>query len=456
LPAGAGRALRVGVVGAGPSGLFAAEELLDQLGDGVQVDVIDRLPTPYGLVRYGVAPDHPTIKSVVSTLRGILESDRVRFVGGIKLGEDLAVSDLRRCYDAVIYATGAPRARSLGIPGEHLRGSVSASDLVNWYNGHPDAGASFELDAESVAVLGAGNVALDVGRILTRDYRDLAQTDMPVSVLDNLRRSNVKEVHLIARRGPEFAKYSSKELRELGKVESVDKIICPEDLAAPSPRDLDRAARANLAVFEGWRNESPRAGARKIHLRFSLRPVEIIGNGRVEQLILERTTVDESGQACGTAEFVAIKVQMVVRAVGYLGVGPSGVPFDEESGRVPNLLGRVVHLDGVTAPGQYVTGWLKRGPSGVIGTNKVDARETVGALIDDCRDLPRPARQSLESVLQHAGRRWTTYGGWQNIDRAELARGRAEGRARSKIADWCELNDIAMNVRADMSPIDGS
>jgi ferredoxin/flavodoxin---NADP+ reductase len=449
------RPLKIAVVGAGPSGLFAAGALVERLGDRVWVDVIDRLLTPYGLVRYGVAPDHPTIKSVVSALEVVLESGGVRFLGGVDFGRDIVVDDLRRCYDAVVYAAGAPQARRLCIPGEDLQGSVSATDLVNWYNGHPDAMGDFGIEAESVVVIGAGNVALDVGRILTRDYEDLAKTDMPDAVLARLRDNTVRNVHLVARRGAEFAKYSSKELRELGRVASVDRIVHADELPAPNARDVDRATKANLDLFDQWCEEAARPTARKVHLRFGLQPVKIVGDGRVEEVVFERTAVGENGTVMGTGEFTSIDAQVVVRAVGYLGVELAGVPFDERTGTVPNVAGRVVTPGGGVVSGEYVTGWLKRGPSGVIGTNKVDAGETVAALIEDLDDLPRPERDPVESVLDGSGRQWVTYEGWQLIDRAEVARGQAQGRQRSKISDWRTLSGIAMGVR-QLSSREGS
>jgi ferredoxin--NADP+ reductase len=446
---------RIAIVGAGPSGLFAAAALVERLGDRVRIDVIDRLLTPYGLVRYGVAPDHPNIKGVVSALEVVLESGGVRFLGGVEFGRHVVVDDLRRCYDAAVYAAGAPRARRLCIPGEDLQGSVTATDLVNWYNGHPDAMDDFGVEAESVVVIGAGNVALDVGRILTRDYEDLAKTDMPDGVLAPLRDHPVRNVHLVARRGAEFAKYSSKELRELGRVASVDRIVHANELPAPNARDFDRATKANVDLFDQWCAETARPTARKVHLRFGLQPVRIVGDGRVEQVIFERTATGDNGVVTGTGEFVSIEAQLVVRAVGYLGVELAGIPFDERTGTVPNVAGRVVTPGGGVVSGAYVTGWLKRGPSGVIGTNKVDAGETIAALIEDLDDLPRPERDSIESVLDGSGHQWATYEGWQRIDRAEVARGHAQGRERSKINDWRTLSGIAMGVR-QLSSSEGS
>jgi ferredoxin--NADP+ reductase len=447
---------KIAIVGAGPSGLFAAAALVERLGDRVSVDVIDRLLTPYGLVRYGVAPDHPNIKSVVSALEVVLESEGVRFLGGVEFGRHIGVDDLRRCYDAVVYAAGAPRARRLCIPGEDLHGSVSATDLVSWYNGHPDAMDDFGVEAESVVVIGAGNVALDVGRILTRDYEDLANTDMPDRVLARLRGHPVRSVHLVARRGAEFARYSSKELRELGRVPSVDRIVHANELPARNARDFDRATKANVDLFDQWCAETARSTARKVHLRFGLQPVRIVGDGRVEEAIFERTAVGDNGAVVGTGEFISIEAQLVVRAVGYLGVELAGVPFDERTGTVPNVAGRVVTPSGGVVSREYVTGWLKRGPSGVIGTNKVDAGETIAALIEDLDNLPRPERDSIESALDGSGHQWVAFDGWQRIDRAEVARGQGQGRQRSKISDWPTLRGIAMGVRQLSSSSEGS
>ncbi|HEY0937685.1 MAG TPA: FAD-dependent oxidoreductase, partial [Trebonia sp.] len=336
--------MKVAVIGSGPAGLYTAEALVKQAAllpapVDVHVDVLDRLPTPYGLVRYGVAPDHKSIKSVANYLRRVLESPGVTFVGGVHFGTDVTRDDLLGAYDAVVYATGAMRDRRLGIPGEELPGSRAATDFVNWYSGHPDvAPAAFTLDAESVAVIGVGNVALDVARILARDPAELEQTDIPEPVMDTLRDSRVREVHLIGRRGPAHAKFTTKELRELGELgrvhiskdaaefelEGFDRSGESAALAAS-----DRRVRGNLVAMAGW-NEPPADPARRLRLRFWLRPAEIhpSSSGTVGALRLERTRLNENGQFEGTGEFEVIDTQLVLRSVGYQSVPLPGVPFD--------------------------------------------------------------------------------------------------------------------------------
>jgi ferredoxin--NADP+ reductase len=409
--------LNVAVIGSGPAGLYAAEALVKQtaalpLPVQVRVDVIDRLPTPYGLVRYGVAPDHKSIKSIAQYLRKVLESPDVSFVGGVHLGEDVTRDDLVAAYDAVIYATGAMRDRRLGIAGEDLPGSYAATDVVNWYCGHPDVDSgTFTLDAESVAVIGVGNVAVDVARILARDPADLHTTDVPQPVLDALHASKVREVHMIGRRGPAYAKFTTKELRELGELPGVELVVHGDetDLTAfdasgesASLAESDRRVRGNLVAISKWAqdggaNPAPPSGhARRLIVRFWLKPVEILGNGRVSGLTLERTAIDASGAFGGTGEYETLDAQMVLRSVGYQSVPLPGVPFDERASVVPNASGRVLAPDGSPLPGEYVAGWLKRGPTGVIGTNKSDAAETVRCLLEDLAggpgegDMPLP------------------------------------------------------------------
>ncbi len=435
----------VAIVGAGPAGLFAAQALLAQSPMPVTVDVMDRLPSPYGLVRYGVAPDHPTIKSVVSTLHEILLTPGARFVGGVDLDRTVTRGDLRASYNAVVYATGAPADRKLGIPGEELPGSISATALVSWYNGHPDA-VGIELAAESVAVIGAGNVALDIGRILTRPYAQLAATDIPTSVLSHFAAAPVREVHLIARRGPEHAKFSTKELRELGSIDGTSAHVDPRDFATVPGTADDRRVRANLAVFRDWSERPACSSERRVRFHFYEKPVAVLGDGRVEEIQLERTIVDASGRVTGSGRYRTVPVQLVVRAVGYRGMPVADLPFDSTAGVVPNIAGRVIGPEGVPLPGEYVAGWLKRGPTGVIGTNKVDARETVASLLDDWADgqlCASAGRPRLEELLRRRGIPVTGLDGWLAIDAAELRMGAAEGRARSKIADWKSLNELA-------------
>ena len=398
------RRLKVAVVGSGPAGLYTAEALVKQAAllpspVAISVDVLDRLPTPYGLVRYGVAPDHKSIKSVANYLRRVLESPGVTFVGGVHFGTDVTREDLVSAYDAVVYATGAMRDRRLGIPGEELPGSHAATDFVNWYCGHPDVDpGAFTLDAESVAVIGVGNVAVDVARILARDSAELEQTDIPEPVMEALRASKVREVHVIGRRGPAQAKFTTKELRELGELGGVHVSADPAELdladgfdrsgASAELATADRRVRGNLVAMANWGGE-PAGTGRKLRLRFWLRPAEIHGSSAaVSGLRLERTRLSESGAFEGTGEFETLDAQLVLRSVGYQSVPLPGVPFDTRTYTVPNASGRVLSETGEPLPGEYVVGWLKRGPTGVIGTNKADAAETVQALLADLAGGP--------------------------------------------------------------------
>jgi ferredoxin/flavodoxin---NADP+ reductase len=467
--------LQVAVVGSGPAGLYTAEALIKQAAAldpprPIRVDVLDRLPTPYGLVRYGVAPDHKSIKSIAEYLRGVLEHDGVNFVGNVHLGNDVTRDDLLASYDAVVYATGAMRDRHLGIPGEDLPGSVAATDFVNWYCGHPDVDpAAFTLDAESVAVIGVGNVAVDVARILARNPEELRETDVSQPVLDALLASKVREVHMIGRRGPAQAKFTTKELRELGELEGVDVVVSQReadldafDATGESARlaQTDRHVRGNYTVIKDWAGRSQAGAARRLTVRFWLRPTEIQGGNGVAGLTLERTRLDESGKLQGTGELESLPVQMVLRSVGYQSVPLAGVPFDERNHVVPNEAGRVLGPDGQPLPGEYVAGWLKRGPTGVIGTNKSDAAETVRSLLADLAggpgpgdvQLPRagllrlpeggPAGDSpLRAVLAARGIRPVSYQDWLGIEAAEKELAAALGRgARVKLASRVDLH----------------
>jgi ferredoxin--NADP+ reductase len=460
--AGNAPSLRVAVVGSGPAGLYTAEALVKQAAAlneprTVSVDVLDRLPTPYGLVRYGVAPDHPSIKSIAEYLRGVLEHPDVRFVGGVRLGADVSREDLLGCYDAVVYATGAMRDRRMGIEGEDLPGSHAATDFVNWYCGHPDTDpAAFSLDAESVAVIGVGNVAVDVARILIRDPAELASTDVSQPVLGALAASKVREVHMIGRRGPAQAKFTTKELRELGNLAGVDMVV-PAREADPDGYDAtasgaalvqsDRRVRGNLAVISDWAARSPAGHTRRLTVRFWLRPVRIEGAERVCGLTVERTHFDEDGQLRGTGEFETLPVQMVLRSVGYQSVPLPGIPFDERSYIVPNSEGRVLGPDGTPLPREYVAGWLKRGPTGVIGTNKSDAAQTVRSLLADLTGEDSasagPVPATLADVLISRGVVPVSYADWLKVEQAETELALSLGRgARVKLPNRDAIDAI--------------
>ncbi|MCC5575095.1 FAD-dependent oxidoreductase [Microtetraspora sp. AC03309] len=413
--------LRVAIVGSGPAGIYTAEALTKQSGEPIEIDVLERLPTPYGLVRYGVAPDHTSIKSIAGYLRRVLESPGVRFLGGVELGADVSVDDLLACYDAIVYCTGAMVDRHLGIPGEDLPGSVAATDFVNWYCGHPDVPADmFTLDAEDVAVIGVGNVAVDVVRILAKTADELRGTDVPEEVLDRLAASRVKRIHMIGRRGAEHAKFTLKELRELGEVPNADVLTYPDEVEVGDLDALSRQIRGNVDVLRSWSERVPANRPRRLDVRFWLRPVEILGTAHVEGLRLERTHLVE-GRVTGTGEYETIPVGMVLRSVGYRSVALPGVPFDGATSTVPNVAGKVTGTDR-----QYVAGWLKRGPTGVIGTNKSDAAETVRTLLAEV--APGTAGTKLDDVLSARSLTPVTYEDWLAIEAAETDLARTLGR----------------------------
>lgn len=444
--------LRVAVIGSGPAGIYAAGALAEH--GGISVDVLDRLPAPFGLVRYGVAPDHPKIRSVSRTLGEILQHPSVRFLGNVEIGHHLSVADLQRHYDAIVFAHGAAVDRRLGIPGEDLPGSTSATDFVGWYCGHPDVEHDrFTLDATSVAVIGVGNVAADVTRILARPVTDLHATDMPHHVLLALEKSAVRDIHLIGRRGALQTKITIRELREIGALDDVDVVLDPADLlldAEPEARlEADPVLRRTWKVLQEWASRGPTGASRRVHVRFLERPVEILGDGRVEQLVLERNRPLPGGAVEGTGETSVLPVQLVLRSIGYRGVALAGLPFDDRAGVVPNAVGRVLR-DGVPVVGQYVTGWIKRGPTGIIGTNKSDAHETVASLIEDLPTLPRaPERDpdAVRALLAERGVTVITWQDWESIERAEIALGLTQGRSRATIHHLDDLLRAAAGLR---------
>ncbi|MFF0013621.1 FAD-dependent oxidoreductase [Streptomyces sp. NPDC005374] len=441
--------LRVAVVGSGPSGCYTAQSLVQQDPD-VLVDVLDRLPCPYGLVRYGVAPDHEKIKSLQNNLRGVLEHERVRFLGGVEIGPGgVPAGRLRELYHAVVYCVGAATDRHLGIAGEDLPGSWSATEFVSWYSAHPDATADgFVAGVRSAVVIGVGNVAVDVTRMLARGVTELSPTDIPQPALTALAAGRVADVHMVGRRGPSQARFTTKELRELGSLPDTEIAVDAEELAL-DPAYLDPAAlpapqRRNVEVLHGWAGAGPRPSPHRISLRFFLRPVELLADGgRVGAVRFERTAPDGLGGVTGTGQFEEIEAQLVLRSVGYLGVPLEDLPFDPATGTVPHLAGRVLR-EGVVAPGEYVAGWIKRGPTGVIGTNRPCAKETVTSLVQDAsalvhKDLPGDPLAALRA----AGIEPVEWAGWCAIEQAEAELGASLGRGVVKLPDWQSLMNAA-------------
>ncbi|MPY50851.1 FAD-dependent oxidoreductase [Streptomyces acidicola] len=446
--------LRVAVVGSGPSGVYTAQTLVQQ-DPSVHVDVLDRLPCPYGLVRYGVAPDHEKIKSLQNNLRTVLEHERVRFLGGVEVGPaGLPVERLRALYHAVVYCVGAATDRRLGIPGEDLWGSWSATEFVSWYSAHPDSLTDgFVLSARAAVVIGVGNVAVDVTRMLARGATELSPTDMPQDALAALAASEVTQVHMVGRRGPSQARFTTKELRELGSMPDTRVSVNPSELeldpAYVDPSGLPAPQRRNVEVLRGWASSPTGDDRHTISLRFFLRPVEFLADGdRVCGVRFERTEPDGRGGVTGTGEYEEIEAQLVLRSVGYRGVPLDGLPFDAERGTVPHLAGRVLR-EGVVAPGEYVAGWIKRGPTGVIGTNRPCAKETVTSLLEDAPVLARRkvSGDPLEA-LRAAGITPVEWSGWQAIERAEAELGASLGRGVVKLPDWKSLLEAARSGSA--------
>ncbi|WP_255363243.1 FAD-dependent oxidoreductase [Geodermatophilus sp. DSM 45219] len=439
--------LRVAVVGAGPAGIYTAEALTRQQEVPVAVDLIDRLPTPFGLVRHGIAPDHPKMRAIRDTLHRALDHPAVRFVGNVEIGRDLSCRDLHAAVDAVVYTYGAALDRQLAIPGEDLPGSLAATELVAWYTGHPDADRSTVetalARARSVVVVGVGNVALDVARVLARTPAELEPTDMPQHVLDTLAAAPVEAVTVLGRRGPVQATFTTQELRELGELAEADVLVDPADLeldgAAEERAATDRVVSRNLAVLREWAGHVPRPGRATVTLRFFSRPVRLLGEDRVTGVEVERTVVDQDGRASGTGETAVLPADLVVRSVGYRGGELPELPLDPHRGTVPNELGRVLR-GGEPAPGEYVAGWIKRGPTGVVGTNKHDARETVATLLADvAAGVVRPGgggADDLVAALRATGADPVLLEDWRAIDAAEVALGATRGRARTTLHEW--------------------
>jgi len=458
-----GRPLRVAVIGAGPSGFYAVAALLESAGLEVRVDVFDRLPAPYGLVRYGVAPDHQKIKMVARVFEKAASDPRVRYFGNVHFGPDLSHADLLRHYDQVVYAVGAQTDRRLGVPGEDLPGSWSSTEFVAWYNGHPDfRGADYRLDHRQVAVVGIGNVAMDCARVLAKPAEELATTDVSDEALEVFRASRVTDVHVLARRGPAQAKCTPPELKELGEIDGVAVIVDGDEIAEPEASAMDRQAEKNLEVLRGFAERTASGGwgeaRRRIHLRFLVSPVALLEeDGRIGGLELERNRLvagpDGRVRPRGTGEREVLPVTAVIRAIGYRSVPLPDVPFDESDGIIPNLEGRVLDPEtGRPLPREYVVGWAKRGPSGLIGTNKPDAAATVARMLEDRAALEAGGAadrdaDAVPELLAARGVRSVTFADWRELDRLECERGRSRGRPRVKLCGIEEMLEELSRLR---------
>jgi ferredoxin--NADP+ reductase len=449
--------LRVAVIGSGPAGFYAAGHLLDS-DVAIEVDMIERLPTPWGLVRLGVAPDHPKIKAVSRAFERIAAQPGFRFIGNVEVGRDLTHEELLLLYDAVVYAVGAQTDRRMGIPGEDLPGSWAATELVAWYNGHPDyQELEFDLSGERAVVVGAGNVALDVVRMLALAPEEIRPTDTTDAAIEAILGSGLKEIVLLARRGPAQAAFTTPELKELGELADADVVVDPADLeldaVSEASLEHDTNARRNIEVLREFAARRAAGKRRAIHLRFAVSPVAILGDEWVEavEIVRNELVADEAWRirAVPTDARETIPCGIVFRSVGYLAVALSGLPFDEERATLPHEGGRVLDAEGKHVSRVYCAGWIKRGATGVIGTNKKDATETVELLLEDVR-AGRLARrdagstaESVDELLASRGVEYVTYAGWEAIDAEERARGEPQGRPRIKLSTWVELQAAA-------------
>jgi ferredoxin/flavodoxin---NADP+ reductase len=452
------RPARIAIVGAGPAGFYTAEALLKQKQLSLTIDLFNRLPTPFGLVREGVAPDHQEIKAVTRIYERLLDDPRLRYFGHVTLGTDLTLAELERYYDQIVFSVGAQADRRMAIPGEDLAGSYAATAFVGWYNGHPDyRDMQFDLSHPTVVVVGNGNVAMDVTRILASDPARLAKTDIADHALAALRASQVREVVMLGRRGPAQAAFTNPELKEFGELEGVDTVIDPRDLdldeVSLSALASDKMATRNVDLLRVYAGRTERSAARRIVMRFLSSPAELIGtDGRVSAVKIERNRLvaDNSGglRAKGTGQYETISAGLVLRSVGYRGIPLPGVPFDESTFTIPNVGGRVLSNDGQDVlPGLYTVGWIKRGPSGVIGTNKADAVATVGGMVEDLAALPgiddelRDPAQA-EAFVRSRKPNYVNRDDWKKLDAYETARGAEQGRPRIKVTSVADMLKI--------------
>jgi ferredoxin--NADP+ reductase len=470
---------RLAVIGSGPAGVYAAETLLrsPRVKDGeleVEIDLFDRLPSPFGLIRYGVAPDHPRIKGIIKSLHRILGSGEIRFLGDVEFGTDLTAEDLRAHYDAVIFATGALKDTDLDLPGIELDGSYGAADFVAWYDGNPDYPRTWPLEAEQVAVIGNGNVALDVARVLAKSADEMLRTEIPANVHEGLQQAATTDVHIFGRRGPAQTKFSPLEARELAHPRGVQIVMDPRDIEQITDAEwevikADKRTDQVTQIFVRWSEEQQRREAageeptdahggpvtRRLHMHFWHRPVEVLGeDGAVTGMRFERTRLDAEGNLEGTGEMVDYPLGAVYRAVGYHGSELPGIPYDAGRGVIPNEAGRITAADGTALPGLYANGWIKRGPVGLIGATKSDAIETVTSMLADLdAGVLSPATErdgdAILRLLEERGVEFTTWDGWMALDAHERELGAAaldadgEARARVKVVEREEMVRIS-------------
>ncbi|MCB1272849.1 MAG: FAD-dependent oxidoreductase [Leucobacter sp.] len=464
--------MRLAIIGAGPAGIYAADLMKKAERDfAVDIDLFEQLPAPYGLVRYGVSPDHPRIKGVITALRDVLDSDdehggeaaapgSIRYFGNVRYGQDIVLDDLKHHYHAVIFATGAIRDAVLDIPGVDAEGSYGAADFVSWFDGHPDVPRTWPLEAEQVGVIGNGNVALDVSRMLIKHADDLLPTDIPANVYAGLQANPIAELHLFGRRGPAYVKFTPLELRELGEVRDVDMIVDERDFDLADPYVEETLLKNKQVVvltriMNAWREEQRKREAgeiepasRRLHLHFWSKPVEVVTDeaGRVSGLKIERTAPDGEGGVVDTGEFEVIPMRALYRAVGYYGSPLDEIPFDDVHGVIPNREGRVIDAHGARLAGVYATGWIKRGPTGLIGRTKSDAMETLECVLADRDSWWAPEQTdpaAIPALLAQRGVPYTTIDGWHRLDEHELGLGEAEGRERIKVVPRDEMTRIS-------------
>ena len=445
--------LRLAIVGAGPAGIYAADLLIksDQRDFDVSIDLFDLLPAPYGLVRYGVAPDHPRIKGIIRALYEVLDRGDIRFFGNVTYGKDITLEDLKKHYNAVIFATGAVKDADLAIKGIDLEGSFGAAAFVNWYDAHPDFEREWDLSAKEIAVIGNGNVALDVARVLVKSPKQMLETDIPENVYKGLLASNATDVHVFGRRGPAQVKFSPLELREAVHVEGVDTIVYDEDFqydeGSTNAIESNNQTRVMVKTLEELRGKELSGAKRRLHLHFFSSPVEVLGEaGKVVGLKIERTKLDGNGGVVGTGEYRDYPIQALYRAVGYFGSELSEIPFDSKAGVIPNRAGRVLDDSGNHIPGVYATGWIKRGPVGLIGHTKSDAMETIAQLIADKSSWwnpESPAEDSVIDLLSARGVEFIDWSRWLKIDELEMKLGSKQGRERVKLVERSDFLNAA-------------